>query len=975
LVLNILEGEAQEVHQPIPIGVNVNAVFSKYSITPLKTINFGPMQYGEQVTRTFEVRNEGLFEFKYAICDDNDFEAKARIKEERQKEQEERISGAQEAAEADPKAAAKGAKKPDPKAAKGGKAAAGKEGAPADGTQLTVGQYDVTPATGSIPPGNAAVVSVTFRAEGAKFYESTLAVDIAERDPQDQPDGVPFELCAESSIPGLNTDDLDQVFEEQTVIPSLDPSLNTQTIISSSLYSIQERVFWFGTLVASKNPEGAKERFKIMNPNKIPCTVKFAVKPRSQSKSEGFAFEVSPDSLTIDPHKHKYVTVGFMPTAMMTYGGIFEAVVETGDPESKSGKLVCELRGEGTLPTLLVERPEEVDSEGTPVLRFRKTRIGREATMQIVLKNEGQVPATARFDALQHDCFTFMGNLSHTITPKSYHAFDIQFTPKQAQSESFLLTFSTLSNPYEQHKVQITGEGYSESVTFEGLPEDELAIGDCVVGKQKTMAFQLANNGDKAVRFHWNVGDKEEFRLYPTQGHLKAHSTKEIKVAFKATKAVSYDQIELACDTVVIEQKASEDAFKDWDDTMKTIRMVRPSELKKIMAERDAEERRRREEAEAAAAAAKGGKPGAKGGKPPAKKEDGPEADMQIDESEEATAELIDTIPEPEHEKAEGSERSVALKTSLVCDYARYECTTTRLEFKPTLMYAQRTHKFTIKNTSLINLQFNFKLTNPESGILDAGAYSIFPKKGSIAPGCDDNFLVKFAPMEIENDFTRLICANFQHLDPEQQPLEITAQGIAERPVIHFELPPSAYRERKEKDMTPVDSKYKIIEFDSLGTSIRNTRRFMTVNPTAQGYEFEWEEVPDETKKQKPLFKCLTQRGIILSGKKAEMVFEYIPDTVGEHESQWIFRIPAENIVQHFLVVGRVNEPNVLFETGKIKFGPLLLGGKNREVVSLINQEHIPFSFNFGKESVKGSPDFGDSLKVSPMSGVVPAQS
>lgn len=249
------------------------------------------------------------------------------------------------------------------------------------------------------------MVNVTFSADGAKFYESTLAVDIADRDPLDQKEGIPFELCAESSIPGINTEDLDQVFEEQTVIPSLDPSLNTQTIISSSLYSTQERVFWFGTLVASKNPEGAKERFKIMNPNKIPCTVKFEVKPRSQSKSEGFAFDVSPDTLTIDPHKHKYVTVGFNPTSMMTYGGIFEAIVETGDPESKSGKLVFELRGEGTLPTLLCEKPEEVDAEGTPVLRFRKTRIGRDATLSIVLKNEGQVPATARFDALHHECF------------------------------------------------------------------------------------------------------------------------------------------------------------------------------------------------------------------------------------------------------------------------------------------------------------------------------------------------------------------------------------------------------------------------------------------------------------------------------------------------------------------------------------------------------------------------------------------
>lgn len=81
------------------------------------------------------------------------------------------------------------------------------------------------------------MVQVTFNALGAKFYESILAVDIADRDPQDQADGIPFELCAESSIPGINTEDLDQVFEEQTVIPSLDPSLNTQTIISASLYS------------------------------------------------------------------------------------------------------------------------------------------------------------------------------------------------------------------------------------------------------------------------------------------------------------------------------------------------------------------------------------------------------------------------------------------------------------------------------------------------------------------------------------------------------------------------------------------------------------------------------------------------------------------------------------------------------------------------------------------------------------------
>ena len=221
---------------------------------------------------------------------------------------------------------------------------------------------------------------------------------------------------------------------------------------------------------------------------------------------------------------------------------------------------------------------------------------------------------------------------------------------------------------------------------------------------------------------------------------------------------------------------------------------------------------------------------------------------------------------------------------------------------------------------------------------------------------------------------SRLLSANIQHLHPESQKLIIVADGVAERPVIHFELPPTSYRERKEMEMSSIDSNVKIIEFDSLGTNIKNTKRFMAVNPTTLGYEFEWEEIIEDSK-QKPVFKCITPKGLILSGKKSEMTFEYTPDSVGEHESRWVFKIPRENITQQFLIVGRVNEPNVSLSAGKLKFGPLLLQGKNKDTVKIVNEEHIPFAFNFARESVRGSPDYGDSLKVVPMSGVVPANS
>lgn len=41
------------------------------------------MKYEEAVTRTFEIRNEGFFDFKFAICDFKDEEAKKKIRDER----------------------------------------------------------------------------------------------------------------------------------------------------------------------------------------------------------------------------------------------------------------------------------------------------------------------------------------------------------------------------------------------------------------------------------------------------------------------------------------------------------------------------------------------------------------------------------------------------------------------------------------------------------------------------------------------------------------------------------------------------------------------------------------------------------------------------------------------------------------------------------------------------------------------------
>lgn len=115
-----------------------------------------------------------------------------------------------------------------------------------------------------------------------------------------------------------------------------------------------------------------------------------------------------------------------------------------------------------------------------------------------------------------------------------------------------------------------------------------------------------------------------------------------------------------------------------------------------------------------------------------------------------------------------------------------------------------------------------------------------------------------------------------------------------------------------------------------MGTKVKNTKRFYVVNPTSLAYDFEWKKIDDKKDSNSGFFRCPTSKGTILSGKKAEMIFEYTPDLLGTHESYWVFEIPSEKIIQYFLLIGDVVEPNVFFDIGKINFGPLLLGGKNK---------------------------------------------
>jgi len=69
-----------------------------------------------------------------------------------------------------------------------------------------------------------------------------------------------------------------------------------------------------------------------------------------------------------------------------------------------------------------------------------------------------------------------------------------------------------------------------------------------------------------------------------------------------------------------------------------------------------------------------------------------------------------------------------------------------------------------------------------------------------------------------------------------------------------------------------------VVEMTSLGTAVRNVRRFFVLNPTSISYEYKWAHVPVKGRENEASpFQCRTSAGVISAGRRYEMTFEFTP--------------------------------------------------------------------------------------------------
>ncbi|XP_068026157.1 hydrocephalus-inducing protein-like [Melanerpes formicivorus] len=458
--------------------------------------------------------------------------------------------------------------------------------------------FTVSPAFGSILPGEQQLVTVDCAAELPGPCQEQLLIDISNRDPRDNPLGIPYTLLAESCLPAFLADDLESIFEGHQICSS---SSNLCQVLQTvqeqqGVFLTDENKFIFTKLLVGHQ---ATARFRICNVNRIPCDVLLSSKPSpSKLKSHsGQVFEVDPVRLSVPSCSQAFATVTFTPRKVKSYYCTFEASldVHTSPAAVRAQSLSFEISGEGKLPEVRVLRPALKDRRGNPLLLFRRLLLGAWEKLPLVLQNSGPVPAQVLLDLLDEEGVFFLKArpstkcLSQAVGMKDSAGeerkphtaslllqrgqtaeFEVVFKPTLAQRLEGKLHLSVLDNPSET-TIRLLGEGYEDDFTLDNIqglvadreeqnlpessleedsleadPGDHIQFGFCPVGTPCTVTFTIANRSrGQALRFQWLP--EPPFHFCPQVGHLHAGCAKDITVTLQSEVEVTFKKHPVKC--------------------------------------------------------------------------------------------------------------------------------------------------------------------------------------------------------------------------------------------------------------------------------------------------------------------------------------------------------------------------------------------------------------------------------------------
>ncbi|KAL8270019.1 hypothetical protein Esti_006052 [Eimeria stiedai] len=937
---------------PQPLQVVALVAFNEISLSPPCGLNFGPVESGKTTQLFFDLENKGRFTFDwylvstecmFAPVEETPRQPDTTQNKERPRQGKSKLQG-----------------KPSEKIA-----------------GAAFGPFKVIPVRGQLDPGSKVTIQAEYSAQGDSFHALNLALLVngvkvyhghevcvssvgpiaaffgdssapSEVDSRHsiRPAATYF-LQGQSSIPYISFEP-EELFHDQVIVPSMEDALALWERSSTAVFVEDENCLCFGPVILGSG--GHTETIRVENPQLIPAEIVFELKQASRSASEKSAtleeqaFDVQPRRITVAAQDYAYAALTFKPSALQQYFSFLRIVVEKAS-NPQTAQTQFELRGEGTLPSITLAFPASTTQKSTrsrthgPIFDFGRVANSRAVTVPVVLKNEGIVTATARSELPPSSCITFDLPSSLTLQPKEERTFNLTYRPLAPGDLDYKFRISTHCNPFENVEYQLRGAAFVEELVWSLVgPEHanglnsgatELADGNSLVlnevplGEEISQALVLRNLSTHTIYFELNTLSlghlRDVLNITPASGSITADDACLVNVSFKSEEPLAFSRHALVFNTFYSR------SFE---------------------------------------ACATGSKP--------SQKLKGKGRTKQVDAKAEVSIQERGDSQPPDDLK---------LYLTAATDERRCELSVSSIRFEATMLFSKKVCLFTISNPSAVTLPFElyFEKNNERD---DPLFYELSVNHGCIYSSQTQQVQLRFAPRSIL-EFERTLVCRFPDLHHGFSDVKVQISASAIRPICHIELPPSDYLKKRLQSSTLADTEHiGVLELQGTGVGVRYTRRVVVYNPTAADLEFECKAVevksehadsPATGSLARLPFKCLAQKGKILAGKKTELAFEYLPTRLGICEQLWSFSIPARQLVQTLLLVGRANEPHVNFETTRVFFPPTIVGRTAEQHVRLQNKECIPVTFHFDKTQAGDAA--GSELRITPQKGSIGPES
>jgi hypothetical protein len=211
------------------------------------------------------------------------------------------------------------------------------------------------------------------------------------------------------------------------------------------------------------------------------------------------------------------------------------------------------------IPSLLIVEPP-VGLDGSFSLDFGRVMTNRTACRQLMIRNNGSIPSSARLDIPSGSPFTVSdGAALFRVQPGTSQSLSVTYCPPKEGEHKAEASLQVAQNPYEASCVKLFAQCFHADVTIEDLPGGEtdiVRLPECVVGEQQQCTFTLTNHGSKHFRVSWL--SHPSITISPPVLHLHAATKRTCVLTFSSSAPAALSPAELIATVTEITYNSGE---------------------------------------------------------------------------------------------------------------------------------------------------------------------------------------------------------------------------------------------------------------------------------------------------------------------------------------------------------------------------------------------------------------------------------